>query len=60
MEIQAQFPPPEKATKRKVKTTKRTKIIRSNSIYFFVKTNIRHAYYNTQNPCGFFGFGLSS
>lgn len=41
MEIQAQFPPPKKATNRKVKTTKQTKIIRSNSIYF-EKTNIRH------------------
>lgn len=41
MEIQAQFPP-KKATNRKVKTTKQTKIIRSNSIYFLKKTNIRH------------------
>lgn len=37
MEIQAQFPPPKKATNRKVKTTKQTKIIRSNSIYFLQK-----------------------
>lgn len=42
MEIQAQFPPPKKATNRKVKTTKQTKIIRSNSYLFLKKTNIRH------------------
>lgn len=41
MEIKLNFPR-KKATNRKVKTTKQTKIIRSNSIYFLKKTNIRH------------------
>ena len=38
MEIQAQFsPPPKKATKRKVKTTKQTKNNQTNYIYFLKK-----------------------
>ncbi len=60
MEIQAQFPPPpKKATNRKVKTTKQTKIIRSNTIIlkipaiFLISMNIRKTkillYYLQQN-----------